>query len=90
MHTCRRLYSAAYTMAAAVLGARAEKRDDDAPRMLSLPERSHRNRILAIRQRGIVSEVGREASHALVGAAVQLFDDIMLKYIGREQCTMSS
>jgi hypothetical protein len=71
MHTYRRLYSEAYTLAAAVLRARVE-------------------RIQAIRLRGIVLEVGREASHALVGAAVQLFDDIMLKYIGREQCTMSS
>ena len=69
MHTYRRLYSEAHTLAAAVLRARVQ-------------------RIQAIRLRGIVLELGREDSLALVGAAVQLFVDIMLWYIGREQCTI--
>jgi hypothetical protein len=87
MPVYRRLYFEAYTLAAADLRARVERRDDDAPRRLALPERSHRNQDQAIRLRGVVLEGEREVSHALIDAVVQLFDDNMLKYIRWEQCT---
>ena len=49
MPVVRRLFFEAYTLAAADLRSRVDRRDDDAPRKLALPERSQRNRDQAAR-----------------------------------------
>jgi hypothetical protein len=43
MPIVRRLFFESYTLAAADLRARVDRRDEDAPRKLALPERSHLN-----------------------------------------------
>ena len=70
MPIVRRLFFEAYTLAAADLRSRVDRREDDAPRKLALPERSQRNRDQAIRLSGVSLEGAREVSHALVDAVV--------------------
>lgn len=87
MPIVRRLFFESYTLAAADLRARVDRRDEDAPRKLALPERSHRNREQAGRLSGISLEGEREVSHALVDLLVQMAEDNQLKYVRWEQCT---
>ena len=87
MPIVRRLFFEAYTLAAADLRSRVDRREDDAPRKLALPERSQRNKDQAIRLSGVSLEGEREVSHALVDAVVQLCEDDQMRYIRWEQCT---
>ena len=87
MPVIRRLFFDAYTLAAADLRSRVDRREDDAPRKLALPERSQRNRDQALRLAGVSLDGEREVSHALVDAVVQLCEDNQVRYIRWEQCT---
>ena len=87
MPVVRRLFFEAYTLAAADLRSRVDRREDDAPRKLALPERSQRNRDQALRLAGVTMDGEREVSHALVDVVVQLSEDNQLRYIRWEKCT---
>ena len=81
MPVIRRLFFEAYTLAAADLRSRVDRREDDAPRKLALPERSQRNRDQALRLAGVSLDGEREVSHALIDVVVQLCEDNQMRYI---------
>jgi hypothetical protein len=87
MPIIRRLFFEAYTLAAADLRSRVERRDDDAPRKLAMAERSQRNRDQELRLSGVSLDGEREVSHALVDLIVQMSEDNALKYVRWEVCT---
>ena len=86
MPVVRRLFFEAYTLAAADLRSRVDRREDDAPRKLALPERSQRSRGQAVRLSGVSLEGEREVSHALIDAVVQFCEDDQLRYLRWGQC----
>ncbi len=83
----RRLFFESYTLAAADLRSRLEKREDDQLRKLAQAERAARYTAQTNRLTGLdlVGEV--ERSHALVDLVFQLVEENQLKYIRWEQCT---
>ena len=86
MPLVRRLYFEAYTLAAADLRSKVDRRDDDAPRRLALPERTQRNSQQAVRLNGIDLVGDLEVSHALIDAVVQMHGDNQLRYLRWEEC----
>lgn len=83
----RRLVFESYSMAAADLRQRVERKDEDTPRRLAQAERSARyedqkNRLIGLELTGEL-----EPSHALIDLVYQMREDGQLRYIRWEQCT---
>ena len=83
----RRIFFESYTLAAADLRARLEKRDDDQPRKLAQAERSARYAAQVLRLTGLDLVGELEPSHALVDLIFQMLDDNQLKYVPWGSCT---
>ena len=87
MPLIRMLFFEAYTLAAADLRSRVERRDDDAPRKLAGPERASRHVEQVSRLTGLELTGELEISHALADLVVQMAEESQLRYIRWEQCT---
>lgn len=83
----RRLYFESYTLAAADLRSRLDKKEGDEPRKLAQAERASRHAAQVRRLRGLDLVGELEPSHALVDTVFQMLEDNQLKYIRWEQCT---
>ena len=83
----RRLFFESYTLAAADLRSRLEKRDDDQPRKLAQAERSVRYTAQVHRLTGLDLVGELEPSHALVDLIFQMVEDNQLKYVAWGSCT---
>lgn len=83
----RRIFFESYTLAAADLRTKLEKKDDDQPRKLAQAERSARYtaQVTRLGGLGLVGEL--EPSHTLVDLVFQMLDDNQMKYVRWEQCT---
>ena len=70
-----------YTIASADLKSRIDRKDDDAPRKLAVAERAsrHQDQVRRLRGLNLVGEL--EASHSLIDAVVQMYDDNQLRYL---------
>ena len=83
----RRLVFESYTLAAAELRTRMERKEDDGPRKLTQAERAERHSSQAARLTGLDLTGEMEPSHTLVDAIFQMMEDNQLKYVRWEQCT---
>lgn len=83
----RRLVYESYTLTAADLKSKIERRDEDAPRKLAQAERAARHQSQASRLPGLDLSGELEPSHLLVDLVFQMTEDNQLKYIRWEQCT---
>ena len=83
----RRLFFESYTLAAADLRSRLDKKEGDEPRKLAQAERASRHTAQVARLRGLDLVGELEPSHALVDVVFQMLEDNQLKYIRWEQCT---
>ena len=77
----RRLYFESYTLAAADLRSRLDKKEGDEPRKLAQAERASRHAAQVRRLRGLDLVGELEPSHALVDTVFQMLEDNQLKYI---------
>ena len=77
----RRIVLESYTIASADLKSRIDRKDDDAPRKLAVAERAsrHQDQVRRLRGLNLVGEL--EASHSLIDAVVQMYDDNQLRYL---------
>ncbi len=82
----RRLFFESYTLAAADLRSRLEKREDDQPRKLAQAERAARYTAQVNRLTGLDLVGELEPSHGLVDLVFQLVEENQIKYIRWEQC----
>lgn len=82
----RRLFFQSYTLAAADLRTKLEKKDDDQPRKLAQAERAAAYTAQVRRLAGLDLVGELEPSHSLVDQVFQMLDDNQLKYIQWEQC----
>ena len=80
----RRLYFESQTMALREMKQRLERRDDQAPKKMSLPERMHR---LKEQLTGITIDAAFEPSHRLTDLCLQQCEDQAIKYIELHDCT---
>ena len=87
MPVVRRLAWEAYTLCAADLRSRAERRDDDKPVKLQRVERVQRASDQQARLTHLALEGELEMSHALEDLVVQMYEDNALSYIPWEACT---
>lgn len=87
MPDIRRLVLESYTMAAADLHLRVDRRDEDTPRRLALAERSARYEDQCRRLSGMSLTGELEASNALIDLVHQMSEDGQLRYVRWEQCT---
>ena len=83
----RRLFFESYTLAAADIRSRLEKREDDQLRKLAQAERAARYTAQTNRLTGMDLVGELERSHALVDLLFQLVEENQLKYIRWDQCT---
>ncbi|CAE7638477.1 Abcb1a [Symbiodinium sp. CCMP2592] len=83
----RRIVFESYTFASADLKSRIDRKDDDTPRKLAVAERAsrHQDQVRRLRGLNLVGEL--EASHSLIDAVVQMYDDNQLRYLRWDQCT---
>ena len=83
----RRLVFESYTLAAADLKMRVERKEEDAPRKLAQAERASRHQSQMTRLTGLDLSGEMEPSHALIDVIFQMTEDNQLKYVRWEQCT---
>ena len=83
----RRLVFESYTLAAADLKSRVERKDEDTPRKLAHAERASRHAAQVNRLRGLDLTGELEPSHSLIDLIFQMSEDNQLKYVRWEQCT---
>jgi len=83
----RRLAYESYTLTAADLRSKIDRRDEDAPRKLAQAERAARHQSQASRLPGLDLSGELEPSHLLVDLVFQMTEDNQLKYVRWEQCT---
>ena len=83
----RRLFFESYTLSAADLRSRLEKREDDQPRKLAQAERAARYAAQVGRLTGLDLVGELEPSHALVDMILQMLEDNQLKYVPWHSCT---
>ena len=84
----RRLFFESYSMTAADMRQRTERRDDDPPRRLAAAERSARYDAQVARLSPALTLTGElEPSCALIDLVQDMFDSNALQYIRWEQCT---
>ena len=82
----RRLFWESFTLAAAEMKARVDRREDDAPRKLAAPERTARHSEQQKRLVGILIEGEREPSFSLIDRLVQMAEENVLRYIAWQDC----
>ena len=82
----RRLYYECHTAAMTDLRTRLERKEDDGPRKLLMPERVERLERAKQSLVGITIDSQLEPAHRLVDAAVQQAEDSTLKYIALKDC----
>ena len=87
MPVVRRLVWEAYTLCAADLRARAERREDDKPLKLANPERVQRAKEQQQRLTHLSLQDEFEISHALEDIVVQMAEDNAVSYVKWEDCT---
>lgn len=83
----RRLFFESYTLAAADMQMRVERKDDSAPRKLANAERSARYDDQRLRLSGIEMTGELEPSHALIDLVYNMSEEDQLKYVRWEECT---
>ena len=83
----RRLVFESYTLAAADLKARTERKHEDAPRKLTQAERASRQQDQMTRLRHLDLSGELEPSHALVDYIFQMQEENQLRYVRWEVCT---
>lgn len=83
----RRLVFESYTLAAADLKARVERKDEDTPRKLAQAERASRHQSQVARLTGLDLSGEMEPSHSLIDLVFQMSEDNQLRYVRWEQCT---
>ena len=82
----RRLFWESFTLAAAEMKARVERREDDAPRRLAAPERTARHNEQQNRLAGIRIEGEREPAFGLIDRLVQMSEENVLRYVAWQDC----
>ena len=82
----RRLYFECHTAAMTELKTRLERKDDEAPRKLLMPERIERLERAKRALSGITIDAQLEPAHRLVDAAVQQAEDSTVRYIPLKDC----
>ena len=82
----RRLYFECHTAAMTDLRTRLERKDDEAPRKLLMPERVERLERAKKTLTGITIDSQLEPAHRLVDAAVQQAEDATVRYIPLKDC----
>ena len=82
----RRLFWESFTLAAAEMKARVERREDDAPRRLAAPERTARHIEQQNRLAGIRIEGEREPAFGLIDRLVQMSEENVLRYVAWQDC----
>ena len=87
MPALSRLFFEAFTLAAADMRSRVERRGDEQPRSLALPERVVRNKEQKERLKGVRLNGEREVSHALVDLIVAMAENNELEYVKWSSCT---
>ncbi len=83
----RRLVFESYTLVAADLKARVERKDEDTPRKLAQAERASRHQSQVGRLTGLEVTGEMEPSHALIDLVFQMSEGNQLRYVRWEQCT---
>ena len=87
MAIVRRLVFESYTMAAADLKSRVERRTDEAPRKLVQAERAARYENQRLRLAGVDLTGEMEASNSLIDLVYHLGEEDQLRYVRWEECT---
>eukprot|EP00435_Cladocopium_sp_Y103_P048455 s3318_g14.t1 len=82
----RRLYYECHTAAMSDLRTRLERKDDDGPRKLLMPERVERLERAKKSLVGITIDSQLEPAHRLVDQAVQQAEDSTVRYIALKDC----
>ena len=82
----RRLFWESFTLAAAEMKARVERREDDAPRRLAAPERTARHNEQQSRLAGIRIEGEREPAFGLIDRLVQMSEENVLRHVAWQDC----
>ena len=82
----RRLYYECHTAAMSDLRTRLERKEDDGPRKLLMPERVERLERAKKSLIGITIDTQLEPAHRLVDLAVQQAEDATLRYIQLKDC----
>ena len=82
----RRLYYECHTAAMTDLRTRLERKDDDGPRKLLMPERVERLERARKALVGVTIDTQLEPAHRLVDAAVQQAEDSTVRYIPLKDC----
>ena len=82
-----RLYFEAHTLALSDMRQRVERREDEAPRKLPVPERAVRLDKQKRRLTGLKLEGSLLPSHGLVDKICQQMEDSQLKYVAIQECT---
>lgn len=83
----RRLVFESYTLAAADLRMRLDRKDDDQPRKLAQAERSARYAEQAKRLKGLSMTGELEPSNSLIDLVYNMAEEGNLKYVKWEECT---
>ncbi len=84
--TLRRLYYEAHTLALSDMRTRVERKEDDAPRKLPVPERAVRLENQKKRLGGLKLEGPLLPAHCLVDKVCQQLEDGQLKYLAPHDC----
>ena len=87
MAVFRRLCYEAWVLSASDLRDRIERRNDDAPRSLMMPERIERNKNQKERIKGIRMKGHRQCSHHLVDLIDGMATKNVLQYVALKDCT---
>ena len=82
----RRLYYECHTAAMSDLRTRLERREEDGPRKLLMPERVERLERARKTLVGVTIDTQLEPAHRLVDATVQQAEDSCLRYIALKDC----
>ena len=83
----RRVFFESYTLAAAELKAKVERRDEDTPRRMANPERDQRHTDQQARLSGLDLEGELDISYALDDFVNNMFEENQLRYCPWERCT---
>ena len=83
----RRLYFESQTLALSDMKQRLERRDDQAPRKMCLPERVQRLKLARDELTGITIDAAFEPSHRLTDICLQQCEDQSISYIELHDCT---
>ena len=82
----RRLYYECHTAAMSDLRSRLERKEEDGPRKLLMPERVERLELAKQKLVGITIDTQLEPAHRLVDLTVQQAEDATLRYIPLKDC----